>query len=439
MFLNRSLQLLLVVTHKDTSGGFLKVVRGHLGGLAMRKRPYVAVITLLVVLALTVSGCGSGTRPTPSKAAPQGPSVKEPAPPNQPQPSQPSPAQSSGQTATPQPTNPSTVTGNLKVHFIDVGQGDSILLQLPGAKTMLTDAGEASQASTIVSYLKAQGVKTIDYLIATHPHADHIGGMVAVLDAFPVKDVFMPRTGHTTTTYENLLLKLKEKGLTVTEAKAGVSVFEASNLSAAFIAPHGSRYDDINDWSAVLRLRYGDIIFLLTGDSGEKSEGEMLLSSVVSPKADVLKVGHHGSNSSTTGQFLQIVAPKYAVISCGAGNSYGHPHKDTLARLAALKVEVYRTDLHGTVVFITDGKNIEVKTGKSGQASTSKSAPAVVAPAPMPPPPSEQKTVTVYVTKSGKKYHQDSCRYLGESKMPISLEDAKSRGYGPCSVCKPLN
>lgn len=286
------------------------------GRVIVRTHLHTVGIASLLTLILIVSGCGTGPPCTLPKPSPEARTIPSEAAP----PSHTPQAESPGQGTTPLATTRLAVTGELEVHFIDVGQGDSIFVQLRGGKTMLIDAGDASQGPTVVSYLKAQGVKTIDCLVATHPHADHIGGMLHVLDAFTIKDVFMPRTGHTTTTYEDLLLKLKEKGLKVTGAKAGVSVLEASNLSAAFIAPHGSKYNEINDWSAVLRLRYGDVIFLLTGDAGERSEGEMLLSSVVSPKADVLKVGHHGSNSSTSNQFLKAVAPKYAVISCGAGD-----------------------------------------------------------------------------------------------------------------------
>jgi competence protein ComEC len=260
----------------------------------------------------------------------------------------------------------SAVTGTLKVHFIDVGQGDSILIQTPGHGDILIDAGDSSQGSAVVSYLKDQGVSELAWLIATHPHADHIGGMIRVLSSFPVRNMSMPRASHTTQTYENLLIAIKNKGLTVVEARAGRSILEAGNLRAYFMSPTTASYDDLNDWSAVLKLQYGTTSFLFAGDAGTKPEGEMLLSSARQPKAHVLKVAHHGSAHATGAEFLKAVSPKYAVISVGSGNPYGYPVKATLDRLVAQKVKVYRTDVHGSVVITSDGQTLSVKTQKSG-------------------------------------------------------------------------
>ncbi len=256
-----------------------------------------------------------------------------------------------------------TLTGPLKVHFIDVGQGDSILVQIPNKQTMLIDAGDSSKGPAVTRYLKAQGIESIDYLVVTHPHLDHIGGMADVLAAFPVSGIYMPRTSHTTTAYEDLLRAIKKKGLFVTEARAGGRVLEAANLDVSFIAPVGKGYEDLNEWSAVLRVVYGDTALLFTGDAGAKSEAEMI-SSKAPLRADVLKIGHHGSAGSTSASFLSAVSPEFAVISVGAGNPYGHPAKKTLARLADAKARVYRTDLHGTIVVISDGSQIAVQTAK---------------------------------------------------------------------------
>ncbi|MCR4399001.1 MAG: MBL fold metallo-hydrolase [Firmicutes bacterium] len=261
---------------------------------------------------------------------------------------------------------PDAPGGALRVHFIDVGQGDAILVQLPNGRAMLVDAGEAANAPTVVRYLRAHGVKTIDYLVATHPHADHIGGMAAILDSFEVRDVYMPRSSHTTNVYEDLLTAIKAKGLLVTEARAGREVPAGPGVEIVFAAPRGGDYRDANDWSAVLRISCGHTSFLLAGDAGSKSEGEMLVSGRVSLRADVLKVAHHGSGTSTTPEFLAAVAPRYAVISVGSDNPFGHPSPRTVERLLAVGAEVFRTDLHGTIVIESDGSNLGVKKEREG-------------------------------------------------------------------------
>ncbi len=257
--------------------------------------------------------------------------------------------------------------GELCIHFIDVGQGDCILVLLPSGQTMLVDAGDNGLGPTVVQYLKEQGVTRVDYLVATHPHADHIGGMPDVIKFFDIGEVYMPRTTHTTQTYERLLLAIREKGLRITEASAGVVLFDLPDLRAVFVAPVSSGYDNLNDWSAVLRIEYGDTAFVLAGDAEAKSEEEMV-SSGVKLTANVLKVGHHGSRTSTTLGFLTAVSPEIAVISVGAGNNYGHPAPETLSRLASAGAKVYRTDLHGTVKVVSDGHSVLVQTEK-GAAS----------------------------------------------------------------------
>ena len=249
--------------------------------------------------------------------------------------------------------------GKLKIHFIDVGQADSILLQIPGGKNILVDAGNNNDGSLVTDYLEKLGIKKIDFLVGTHPHEDHIGGMDNVIKAFEIGKVFMPNKTTTTKTFEDVLLALKAKNLKITTAKAGVSLLEQDNLKINFIAPNETKYEELNNWSAVLRVQYGDTSFLLTGDAEQLSEKEMLAAGA-NLKADVLKVGHHGSSSSTSQKFFNAVAPKYAVISVGKDNDYGHPHKATLTRLSKAGIKVYRTDLNGTVVFTSDGKNITV-------------------------------------------------------------------------------
>lgn len=250
----------------------------------------------------------------------------------------------------------------LVVHFLDVGQADSILILLPNGETILIDAGDKSASESIKTFIRSLGIKELTWVIATHPHADHIGGMAFIIDSFEVKNISMPRTGHTTKTYENLLLSIKNKGLSITEARAGRTIIEEDDLRAYFVAPNSSQYDDINDWSAVLVLEYGDTSFIFTGDATAKSESEILAHFDNLPTGGVLKVGHHGSNTSTSKRFLEVIRPSHAVICVGADDTYGHPSKNVLGRLRSMGVEVFRTDQDGTTVFRSDGKTLRMET-----------------------------------------------------------------------------
>ncbi len=252
----------------------------------------------------------------------------------------------------------------LKVVFLDVGQADSCILLLPDGTTVLIDAGTKEAGKIIVKRLQELDVERIDRLVLTHPHEDHIGGAVEVMGEFDVGDVFMPRTSHTTKTYEKLLLAIQAMQLPLYEAKAGKVLIDQEDLKATFTGP-ANAYTDLNEMSAVLSLTYGKVTFLFTGDAGATSEADMLASGLVT-RADVLKVGHHGSSTSSTKAFLETVSPDIAVISVGAGNTYGHPAKSTLERLESEKVSVYRTDLDGEITVTSDGATLTVETGKNG-------------------------------------------------------------------------
>lgn len=262
------------------------------------------------------------------------------------------------------PQNPAEKANNLKVHFLDVGQGDCILVQFPGGQNMLVDAGKNDSAGAIVNYLKKAGVSKLDFVVGTHPHEDHIGSLDVVVKTFAIGEVFMPKVTTNTKTFRDVLAAVKDKGLKITTAKAGVNILRTDNLSVDIIAPHGTQYESLNNYSAVVKITYGQVSFLLTGDAEEQSEAEMLASSVASLKADVLKVGHHGSKTSTSTPFLKAVAPKYAVISLAADNEYHYPHKVTLDKLRKAGVKILRTDEKGTIVFSTDGKEIAFSTAK---------------------------------------------------------------------------
>lgn len=246
----------------------------------------------------------------------------------------------------------------LSVHYIDVGQGDSELIQLPNGQNMLIDSGTNESGDDLLSYLDAQNVKKIDYLIATHPHADHIGSMDDVVDKYEIGEIYMPRATTNSKTYERLLTAIDKKGLKIHTAKAKDVLFDKDNISAVILAPNSASYEDLNNYSVVIKLVYGDNSFLFTGDAEDISENEML-NAKANIRANVLKVGHHGSHSSTTPKFLDAVNPDIAVISCGVDNSYGHPHKETLSALNARHITVYRTDEDGSIILTSDGKNIQ--------------------------------------------------------------------------------
>ncbi|QXJ39609.1 ComEC family competence protein [Parageobacillus caldoxylosilyticus] len=252
-------------------------------------------------------------------------------------------------------------TKNMYVHFINVGQGDSIYIKAPNGEDILIDGGN-KDGSDVVAYLKKQKVKDIEFMIATHPDADHIGGLDEVLKAFPVKSVYAPKVSHTSQAYKDFLTAVKNKKLMIKTAKADVTL-SIKGVTAKFVGPVKTySTSDTNDWSAVLKITYGKNSFLFTGDAEAKAEADMIKAKK-DLRADVLKVGHHGAKTSTSTAFLNAVKPKYAVISVGK-NSYGHPTKEVLNRLKAAKVTVYRTDQKGTIVFTSNGSKLSVKTEK---------------------------------------------------------------------------
>ena len=250
------------------------------------------------------------------------------------------------------------------VHFLDVGQGDSEFIELPEGKCMLIDASTAEYGDDIVSKVQSLGYNKIDFLVATHPHADHIGGMAQVIESLDIGEIYMPKAVSTSKTFENFLETVSDNNLQITTATAGKMICSYSNLTAKFLAPVGDSYDEANDFSAVVKITYGDNSFLFMGDAENLAENEMLANDSYLLEADVLKVGHHGSSSSTGIEFLQAVNPQYAVISCGEGNSYGHPHRETLDLLNSFKVKIFRTDTDGSITVSCDGSgNYDINCG----------------------------------------------------------------------------
>ncbi len=261
-------------------------------------------------------------------------------------------------------TQPETQTQseNLVVHYLDVGQGDSEFIEFPNGETMLIDAGETDKGETVISDISALGYNKITYLVATHPHSDHIGGMPAVLDAFEVANAYLPNASSSSDIYAEFLDKLDAEGCNVYEAKNGVSVIQTESISAYFVAPCGTDYKNLNNYSAVLKLVYGETSFLFTGDAQSQSEKEI----TADVTADVVKVGHHGSKTSSGQAFVNAVSAEYAVIEVGEDNSYGHPNDGIVQRWQNAGAKVLRTDLNGSITFTSNGNDISYTCEKEG-------------------------------------------------------------------------
>ena len=246
-------------------------------------------------------------------------------------------------------------SSNLKIHYIDVGQGDSAIIEQNG-HYMLIDAGTNECEQDLIAYIDSLGITKFDYIIATHAHEDHIGSMDTVINKYDVDKILFAKHTTTTKTFENFVMAVKNKGLQLYAPSVGEEfVFENSKFIV--LAPNSQNYEELNDYSIVIKVKYGDTSYLFTGDAEKLSEDEMLNNNL-DLSADVLKVGHHGSKSSTTQKFLNAVNPKYSVISVGKDNDYGHPTQIVMNRLKNKNIDVYRTDESGTIVLTSDGKNI---------------------------------------------------------------------------------
>lgn len=248
--------------------------------------------------------------------------------------------------------------GTLRVTVLDVGQGDAILVRTPNEKTMLVDAGDAGAGGTVVAGLRARNVTALDAAVVSHAHADHIGGFSTVLGALPVYTFYDAGYPATTKTYANLLSTVEAKAIRYVTPTAGQRIDLDPAVTIDVLSPDGAGRGDIHDNMLVLRLVYGDTSFLLTGDMAEDLEGEVALA-----PTDVLKVGHHGSATSSSAPFLAATRPSIAVVSVGTGNDYGHPTAEALARLANVGAAVYRTDRDGDVTVVSDGTRCAVAAG----------------------------------------------------------------------------
>ena len=320
---------------------------------------------------------------------------------------------------------PKSQTGkDLIVHFIDVAQGDSILVQTPNGSTMLIDGGPRTAGQKVVSYLKKAGISSIDRIVATHAHEDHIGGLIDVLNNFTVKEVLDVGFPHTTQTYERFLTTIDQKDIKYSNPRAGDTIDLDPSVKISVLNPPGTLPADLNNQSIVLRLTYGTISLLLTGDAERPVE-----QGLSNAQAQILKAGHHGSSTSTTPEFLKAVNPEIAIISCGKDNSYGHPHQEVLDRLMKANIKIYRTDVSGNIIVKTNGQSYSVSTTPWTDQGT------MIIPSPV------DQGAYVGSIKSDK-YHYPNCRHA-ESIQPVNKiwfktkAEAEAKGYVPCKVCKP--
>lgn len=361
----------------------------------------------------------------------------------------------------------------LKVHFVDVGQGDGIVVEADG-RYMVIDGGDNEYGSTMVNYLKDLGVKKIDYVIGTHPHADHVGGLDDVINNFEIKKVILSPKMHTSRTFEDVLDAMLELDLSITKPVVG-DVYQLGSSEFTIIAPNREYGNDLNDWSVGIKLVYGENSFVLYGDGEIASEYD-IVDNGIDLKADVLKSAHHGSDTSNSEAILKAVDPEYVVISVGVGNSYGHPSRSIIDRFVDYDIPYFRTDEQGTVIASSDGSKItwnmkpstSLKSGDEQEAISNEDKKEAVSKEVVNKDTSAKvtdnketenkettdkgnkdniskdksdnsnsKEVVVFITKTGSKYHRETCSSLRKSSIESTLEEALGKGLEPCSKCNP--
>lgn len=314
------------------------------------------------------------------------------------------------------------ISYEMEVHFIDIGQGDCILVESQN-QYMLIDTGVRNKKDVLISYLKNQGISKIDYLIGTHPHGDHIGSMDIIVKEFNIDKIFLPEKEHTTKIFERLIDVISDKGLKITRPIVG-DTYPLGSSIFTIVAPNNDYGDNINNWSIGIKLTNKNNSFLFTGDIEKEAEHD-ICNNDIDISADVLKLPHHGSRTSTTKEFFNLVNPEFAIVMCEEGNDYGHPHQEILDKLK--NVKVIRTDEAGTVVFYSDGDNLSYTTEKTVKLLNSTK-------------PSKKKYV---LNKNTKKFHYNSCISVKKSSRKNKevyigfRSEVIDMGYTPCGNCRP--
>lgn len=373
------------------------------------------------------------TQPTatqPTVTAPTLPAVTEPAPTQPPVTAPPVTAPPVTQPPVIQPSGSS-----FAIHFIDVGQADAALVLCDG-KAMLIDGGNADDSSLMYSYLSRLGITYLDYVIGTHAHEDHIGGIAGALNYASVGQVFCPVTSYTTRAFNNFVKAAQKHGKSITVPSVG-DRFDLGSASCQVLGVNST--DDTNESSIVLRITYGNTSFLFTGDAEREAEN-MILDRGYDLRSDVLKVGHHGSASSTSYYWLRQVAPRYAVISVGKGNSYGHPTETVLSRLRDADVTTYRTDLQGDIICTSDGQSVSFQVSKNQDADT---LGGIGGNSTQQGGTSSGGTQSYILNTNTMKFHYPSCssakKISSKNRKDYtgSRDDLISQGYDPCGNCQP--
>lgn len=350
--------------------------------------------------------------------------------------------------------DPATLT-DLVVRFVDVGQGDATILEFPDGKTMLIDT-PTGKSEVVESTLRADGRSTIDWLVATHPDADHIGGLDGIISSMDIGSIWAPEANSSTQTYTRFLTSVSNKGMGIEPAYAGRQIATGENYSIDILWPQqGASYSEDNAYSVVIKVTYGQNTFLFTGDAPVEAQN-----SCVDGHVDVLKASHHGSASGMSGTLAAKLTPAIAVLSYGE-NSYGHPAQVVLDALSSVGAQVYGTYVHGTVTVVSNGKDVTASTategtieaasqdsgadsqgigsgGGGGGSSGASEQPA--APAQAPAATDSGQDETVVITPKGDKYHRPGCRTTkkaGGNVTEMTKSQAQASGYGPCGICNP--
>lgn len=340
------------------------------------------------------------------------------------------------------------VFAQTEIHVLDVGQGLSVLVESRG-HYMLYDGGDRDKSSFVVSYLKEEKVSSLDYVIASHYDADHLNGVVGALNVFPVKQVFSPDYTADTRVFNSFQSVIETKSIERKQPQVGTT-YELGDASFQILSPSGENYSDPNNYSIGIRITDGASSFLITGDAESDSEKEICKTNL-ELESNVYIMGHHGSGTSTSWQLLQKATPEYAILSCGTGNTYGHPHIESMEKLQDMEIQLLRTDKQGTIIASTDGTSIAWNTAPCNDYSTGD-----INDKPIQPQKQDSQKQSSNVTQnqvttgaeyilntSTKKMHYPDCNSVKQMKEKNKKATSESRdslitqGYSPCGNCRP--